>query len=148
MGNIILLEQGLVANGTTGQSGGFIRKLNSDPFISQLSRVSFDAYQSINAREDCGFITTGLTYTISSDMLGKMQHHISGLNSQNYPIKINIHSSDIALVHEGGACFIDTQLTCANWVGEATRKNAFFYEHAKVDEILMQQEKVYEVNST
>lgn len=148
--NVILLEQGQVASKITGQSGGFIRKINPDNYISLLSNESFNHYQSFEHEVGlpCGFVKTGLTYTVTQKALDVLQKNILELNSEIYPITISKERSDKILIHEENAGYIDTQQTCRNWVHAANTMGGSCYEQVHVKEILVNKGSAYGLNTT
>lgn len=148
-GKIILLEKSQIASGTTGESGGFIRKINCDPYLADLASDSFAYYQNFAGEVglSCGFTRTGLQYTVSQQMLKEMRSIIGTLHHDNYPIYCNHVSSDLALVHELNAGFIDTRLTCKAWVQKAREHNGLYYEHRTAKEILIRGNCVYGVDT-
>ncbi|STX27898.1 Glycine oxidase [Legionella beliardensis] len=140
---IILLERDEVASGTSGESGGFIRKLNLDPYLSQLSAESFDYYLNFTKEvgESCDFMQTGLTYTIPNHMLALIQSNIGNLMDENYPIEVRA-STDASLIYEYNAGYINTTLTCKNWVKAALKNKAIVYEHCPALNLLYSGGKV------
>lgn len=147
---IILVEQGQLASETTGQSGGFIRKVEVDPLISQLASDSFDYYQHFNNEvgETCGFVKTGFTYRLPYQTLLEIEKNISKLQALDYPINIVNESQDAAFIYEPNAGYIDTKLTCNSWVQAAKKMGAICYENVLVENFLIHDGCVYGVNTT
>jgi sarcosine oxidase, subunit beta len=137
---VILIEQNQLASKTTGDSGGFIRKINTDPFINERSCESFDDYMSSAA--SCGFVRTGLTTRIANSQLADIYKNTASINKSNYPFTIQRVSPDSLLVYEPAAGHINTRLTCAHWVLEANRHEARHYENMEVLNLLLRGDSV------
>lgn len=143
---VILIEQNHIASKTTGDSGGFIRKINTDPFISELSCDSFDDY--MNNAEFCGFVRTGLTTRIVNPQLADVYKNTASIDKNNYPFAIKRVSPDHLLIYEPAAGCINPRLTCAYWVEIANHYGARHYEHLEVLNLLERGDSVYGVRTT
>jgi sarcosine oxidase subunit beta len=116
-GKILLIEKNHIASGTTGQSGGLIRKLFQHPATENYAIDSFDYYQNFieETGYSCGFVETGCQYWI---------------NEQDEPI------------NESEAGCIDTVLTCENWVKSAQNQKSSLMLSTSVNEIVTKNQQI------
>ncbi len=150
LGRVALLEAGLIASAITGDSGGYIRKFNTDPYLAQLASESFDYYQNFDSEVggSCDFKRTGLVSRVNATAYDALKEQISSLQSSGHevvisdkpPIKClqesNYDGNDQVFIYEPSLGSINTKLTCRNWVDAAARNGAIAFENVRVEEVL------------
>lgn len=117
LGHIILIDSGKVASGTTGQSGGLIRKMFQDPATEKFAAESVDYYLNFEEKTgfSCGFIKIGCQYRL-------------GDNNE--------------LVYEADAGCINPILACENWIKSANHQDSILMSNTTVNKILIKNDHV------
>jgi sarcosine oxidase subunit beta len=146
---IVMVDQGKLASGTTGQSGGLVRVLKIDDHLQQLALQSFAYYQQFEQHTGlaCPFTKTGVVYLSSKpadaidlrlvpkDLLG-ICPHAQALTGQY-------------AAYEEEAGYINPTLACKNWVKAAKLKNnqAKVYEQLTGVRLWIDQAKVHGIST-
>jgi glycine/D-amino acid oxidase-like deaminating enzyme len=146
---VMLLEKNCIASGSTAQSGGFIRKFNTDAYLRRLADDSFDYYQHFarHVGGSCGFRTEYFQYRLPYPLSDETQACIEGLQASGYPLSLSLSSSE-CVVNESMAASIDPKSACRAWVNAAVRHNGIVYQRTSVDAILTENARIYGVQTT
>ena len=157
LGKILLIEKSHIASGTTGQSGGLIRKFYLPTHLQKIAEFSFDYYKDFSTivGGSCGFRQTGCYY-IFPNISDDIQQQFNYLNNANYPIELidpkstvdNIlnNSNDYLLFEPLAGC-IDTHLACKSWVTAGLNSNSHLRENTLVEELIIHNEKILGVKA-
>ncbi len=151
MGKVALLEAGEIASKITGDSGGYIRKFNTDPYLAQLASESFDYYQNFESEVGgaCDFRKTGLVSRVTSDAFEGLKTQIEQLRSSGHEIFAsntapteslkNARYGDDAhmFIYEPTLGNINTKLACRSWVNAAVKNGGSVFENTKLNEITL-----------
>lgn len=142
-GKILLLERASIASATTGESGGYVRKVNPDPHIQRLSAGSYDYYQDFQAQTggSCGFIRTGMRYRLPAPLTAGFTSQLEELLASGYELE-SVAAHGQVILHEHGAGCIDTVMTCRSWIESGIRHGGVCHEHTAVEEILVADARV------
>lgn len=148
LGKVILLERNQLASETTGQSGGFIRKLHLDPALTELASESVHAYQqlftALNSR--CDFINTGITYRFPLSLGTQLQACLARFDA-DYPLHLTTFPDHLS-IHEPAAGCIDAPLLCRLLANAATKNNGWYKENTTVTKILARDNHIHGVETT
>lgn len=154
---IALVEAGTVAGKTTGESGGYIRKFNTDPFLAELASESFDYYQNFENEvgASCEFRKTGLVSRVTEASFHEtLKGQVEDLKAAGHEVLVssapptssllagNYASSGHVFIYEPGLGNIDTKLACRAWVDAAQRNGGKLFENNKVLKIIHRDNKV------
>ncbi len=155
LGKILLIEKKQLASGTTGQSGGLIRKFFNLPHLWQFATTSFDYYRNFAAivGNECGFRQTGCYYLLPS-INHSIQQQYDELNTINYPIEnpieimphINNETND-KIFYEPLAGCIDTYLATNSWINAGLNTMSHFIENTFVNELIIHNEQIQGVKT-
>ncbi|MBX9722840.1 MAG: FAD-binding oxidoreductase [Candidatus Obscuribacterales bacterium] len=149
MGKVALLEAGEIASKITGDSGGYIRKFNTDPYLAQLASESFDYYQNFEFEVggSCDFRKTGLVSRVTADAFEGLKTQIEMLRISGHEIfasstapteslrKAHYGDDGHIFIYEPTLGNINTKLACRSWVNAAVRNGGAIFENTKLDEI-------------
>jgi sarcosine oxidase subunit beta len=161
--NVVLLEKGRFASGSTRQSGGFLRIYHPDSFLSDLAAEGIQAFLRFKEEvgESCGYVRTGLLYLESPERLKMMVQEVERLNTQ-YGLSLEIltplsgakHFSTLNWQGVGGAVYekdggyADPILTVFAWVRRARELGVTSCEGTQVEEIIVEKGRVIGVRTT
>lgn len=150
IGKILLIEKNYIASGTTGQSGGLIRKFFNPPHLYKLATSSFDYYKNFTAivGNGCGFHQTGCYYLLPS-INHEIQLQFHELNINNHPIEnytevlphINNESCDNIFYEPLAGC-IDTHLATNAWITAGLNRTSHLLENTDVKELIIHNEQI------
>lgn len=158
---VALLDKGQVASATTGDSGGYIRKFNLDPYLQKLASESFDYYQNFSQEVggSCEFLRTGLVSRVSLEALPSLMPQIEELQAMGHGIIVSdapptnnlrqkaYNKGDSAFIYEPTLGNINTKLTCRSWVQAACNNGAVILENTPVQKILTKDNCIYGVQT-
>lgn len=160
--SIALIESGQIAGATTGESGGYIRKFNTDSYLGKLASESFDYYQRFSQEVggSCEFLRTGLVSRVSLDSLPNLLPQIEALRASGHGIVVsetpptkNLRQSaydkaDSAFIYEPTLGNINTKLTCHSFVQAACNNGGAVLENTRVEKILTANNRIYGVQTS
>lgn len=157
--SIALIDKGQIASATTGDSGGYIRKFNLDPYLQKLASESFDYYQAFSQEVggSCEFLRTGLVSRVSLDTLPSLVPQIEELQARGHGIVVSdapptnnlrqqaYNKGDSAFIYEPTLGNINTKLACHSWVQAACNNGAAVLENTPIEKILTKDNRIYGV---
>ncbi len=160
--SVVLVDAGQIAGATTGESGGYIRKFNTDPYLGKLAAESFDYYQRFSQEVggSCEFRRTGLVSRVSLEMLPKLMPQIEALQASGHGISVSdapptnnlrqqpYNKGDSAFIYEPTLGNINTKLACHSWVQAACNNGAAVLENTKVEKIITANNRIYGVQTS
>gem|GEM_PF-5923838 len=159
---IALVDSGKVAGATTGESGGYIRKFNLDPYLGKLASESFDYYQRFSQEVggSCEFLRTGLVSRVALDMLPALMPQIEALQARGHGIVVSdapptnslrqraYSDGEGVFIYEPTLGNINTKLTCQSWAQAACNNGAAVLENTRVEKILTKSDRIYGVQTS
>ena len=88
--NCLLLEQGEVASGATGRSGAMMRVFHRDPWLSDLTAQSLDAFRRFMGEtgQTCGYVETGAMYIASTADRDWVAAEVARLQAKGIAIRL------------------------------------------------------------
>ena len=155
IGKILLVEKNHIASGTTGQSGGLIRKFFHATHLQKFAETSFNYYQNFDAivGNSCGFRQTGCYYLLPN-IDNEIQQQYDYLNNTGYPIEVVnakssanlpniINDANDILLYEPLAGCVDTQLTSKSWISSGLNNKCHLKENTTVVDLIIQNEQIH-----
>lgn len=88
--NCLLLEQGAIASGATGFSGGIMRVFHRDPWLSDLTAESMERFRGWTAEsgQALGYVETGAVYVASTADRDWVQSEVTRLQAKGVAIRL------------------------------------------------------------
>ena len=159
---IALVESAEIASKTTGESGGYIRRFNTDPFLASLASESFDYYQNFESEvgASCEFRKTGLVSLVTEANFETLKGQITELQAAGHEVIIkrkaptaslqaaNYAESGHVFIYEPGLGNIDTRLACRGWVEAAQKNGGRLFENQKVLNIIHSNNRIQGIETT
>lgn len=151
-----LLEQGAVASGATGHSGGMVRVFHGDSWLSDRAAESLPRFQHFasDVGEACGFVQTGALYVAAATAAESLTREAERLMSRGIALTILTPTEarqrfpaftwadDDWVVFEPGAGYAQPRTTTEAWLRLAVRQGATVHVQTGVESLMVENGRI------